>query len=82
MPSPLLRLQYKWALWQVDDSGTAVTIAAVGDKAGTWDDFLAALPDSDCRYGGMQGLLLRGCCGGVGCLFGCLWRGPPGVLIF
>ena len=58
MPSPLLRLQYKWALWQVDDSGTAVTIAAVGDKAGTWDDFLAALPDSDCRYGGVQGLLL------------------------
>ncbi len=50
---PLHRfLQYKWALWQVDESGAAVIIAAVGEKGSTWNDFLAALPDSDCRYGG------------------------------
>lgn len=45
-------LQYKWALWQVDDSGTSVTIAAVGEKDSTYEDFLAAFPDTDCRYGG------------------------------
>lgn len=44
--------QYKWALWQVDDSGQSVVIAAVGDKQSGWADFLAALPDADCRYGG------------------------------
>lgn len=36
----------------MDDSGQSVIIAAVGDKGSSWDDFLAALPDSDCRYGG------------------------------
>ena len=50
--STLAAPQYKWALWQVDESGTAVIIAAVGDKNSTWQDFLAALPDADCRYGG------------------------------
>ena len=43
-------------MWQVDEAGTAVVIAAVGDKEGsTYQDFLASLPDSDCRYGGAQG---------------------------
>ncbi|KAL4425061.1 hypothetical protein ABPG77_001839 [Micractinium sp. CCAP 211/92] len=46
-----LKATYKWALWQVDDSGQSVIIAAVGDKGSSWDDFLAALPDADCRYG-------------------------------
>ena len=43
-------------MWQVDGTGTAVVIAAVGDKeGGTYADFLANLPDSDCRYGGARG---------------------------
>lgn len=46
-----LKSTYKWALWQVDDSGTSVTIAAVGEKDSTYEDFLAAFPDTDCRYG-------------------------------
>lgn len=46
-----LKATYKWALWQVDDGGTAVIIAAVGERQSTWQDFLAALPDNDCRYG-------------------------------
>ncbi|KAI7842449.1 hypothetical protein COHA_004088 [Chlorella ohadii] len=46
-----LKATYKWALWQVDDSGQSVVIAAVGDKQSGWADFLAALPDADCRYG-------------------------------
>lgn len=60
------RPQYKWALWQVDDSGQSVVIAAVGDKQSGWADFLAALPDADCRYGGAQN-----CCMCV-CLCGCV----------
>lgn len=58
--------QYKWALWQVDDSGQSVVIAAVGDKQSGWADFLAALPDADCRYGGAQS-----CCVCV-CVFVCV----------
>jgi cofilin len=46
-----LKATYKWAMWQVDDSGQSVVIAAVGDKQSSWADFLAALPDADCRYG-------------------------------
>lgn len=42
---------YRWALWRVDDAGSTVVICAVGDKASGYADFLAALPDSDCRYG-------------------------------
>ena len=30
-----------------------VVIADVGDKDSTYNDFLAVLPPSDCRYGGM-----------------------------
>ncbi|KFM27205.1 Actophorin [Auxenochlorella protothecoides] len=42
---------YRWALWRVDDEGTTVVISAVGPKDSTYAEFLAALPDSDCRYG-------------------------------
>ena len=34
-----------------------VIIAAVGGKDDAWADFLAALPDADCRYGGECALL-------------------------
>lgn len=46
------RSTYRWALWQIDDSGTCVVISDVGDPASTFDDFVAALPENDCRYGG------------------------------
>ncbi|GAB4821375.1 hypothetical protein N2152v2_008421 [Parachlorella kessleri] len=42
---------YRWALWQIDESGSSVVIAAVGSKDASYGDFLTALPDSDCRYG-------------------------------
>ena len=42
---------YKWALWQIDEKGTTVVIADVGDPTSTYDQFLAALPEHDCRYG-------------------------------
>lgn len=58
------RMQYKWALWQIDNAGTTVVIAAVGDKGSTYADFLAALPESDCRYGGAQGRAGTGLAGG------------------
>jgi cofilin len=43
---------YQWATWRVDDSGAAVVIAAVGAPGAPYADFLAALPEDDCRYGG------------------------------
>lgn len=43
---------YKWATWRVDEAGTSVIIAAVGEPSSTYADFIAALPENDCRYGG------------------------------
>jgi cofilin len=45
---------YQWATWRVDDSGAAVVIAAVGAPGAPYADFLAALPEDDCRYGGAR----------------------------
>jgi cofilin len=42
---------YKWALWKIDEAGTTVVIDAVGEPDSTYQDFLNALPESDCRYG-------------------------------
>lgn len=50
----MMYVQYKWALWQIDDGGTTVIISAVGAKDATYQDFLAALPENDCRYGSKQ----------------------------
>lgn len=49
----LMRLKstYQWALWRIDDAGTSVVIAGVGEPGSSYDDFVAALPDNDCRYG-------------------------------
>ncbi len=47
----LLCLQYRWALWKIDGSGTSVVIDAVGSPEDTFQDFVANLPDNDCRYG-------------------------------
>ena len=42
---------HKWAHWKVDDEGKTVVIAAVGGPQSTYSEFLAALPQDDCRYG-------------------------------
>lgn len=42
---------YKWALWKLDAKGTSVVISDVGEPGSTFQDFLAALPENDCRYG-------------------------------
>ena len=43
---------YKWATWQIDDAGTKVIISAVGEPSSHYSEFLSALPEQDCRYGG------------------------------
>lgn len=42
---------YKWAMWEIDSSGTRVVISAVGDPKSSYSEFIASLPESDCRYG-------------------------------
>ena len=43
---------YKWATWKIDDAGSQVVIAAVGDPSSSnYTEFLASLPEADCRYG-------------------------------
>jgi cofilin len=42
---------YKWALWKVDTKGTTVVIDQVGEPASNFQEFIAALPENDCRYG-------------------------------
>jgi hypothetical protein len=44
--------QYKWVTFKVDDSGKTVVPDRVGGKNSAYEDFVAALPASDCRYGG------------------------------
>jgi len=43
--------KYRWVLWRVNDEATEVVIDAVGDPSSTYQDFLDALPQNDCRYG-------------------------------
>lgn len=43
---------YKWATWQIDDAGAKVIISAVGSPSSNYNEFLSALPEHDCRYGG------------------------------
>ncbi len=43
--------QYKWITFKIDDSGKWVIPDRVGGKASPYDDFLAALPANECRYG-------------------------------
>lgn len=46
------RSTYRWALWRIDDSGTQVVVADVGEPGSSYTEFLGALPENDCRYGG------------------------------
>ena len=45
-------LQYKWATFRIDDSGTQVIVDALGAKNSAYADFVAVLPEHQCRYGG------------------------------
>lgn len=42
---------YSWATWKLDQAGTSIVIDLVGPKGDTFAHFLAALPETDCRYG-------------------------------
>ena len=48
---------YKWALWKLDDKGLSVIIGDVGEPGSTFQEFIDALPENDCRYGGEIKLL-------------------------
>ena len=47
-----MRVQYRWVMFQIAGSGKEVVIEAAAPPASTWDDFVAAVPESQCRYGG------------------------------
>ncbi|EIE20340.1 actin depolymerizing protein [Coccomyxa subellipsoidea C-169] len=42
---------YRWATWMINNDGNEVVIADLGSKDSTYQDLLAVLPGSDCRYG-------------------------------
>ncbi|GBF98059.1 hypothetical protein Rsub_10287 [Raphidocelis subcapitata] len=46
------RSAFKWITFRVDDSGKTVVPDRLGGKASPYSEFVAALPPSDCRYGG------------------------------
>lgn len=41
---------YRWVIWKINDAGNEVVIDAVGAPSSTYQDFLTALPENDCRY--------------------------------
>ncbi|DBA83549.1 TPA: hypothetical protein ACH3X2_006469 [Trebouxia sp. C0005] len=53
MPSnhDMSSLQYRWALWKLNDAGNEVVIAGVGAKDSPLSELLGLLPNTDCRYG-------------------------------
>ena len=45
-------LQYRWAMWKINDAGTEIVITAVGPKDAAYEQFVASLPPNDCRFAG------------------------------
>lgn len=45
------RSAYKWITFKVDDSGKMVIPEKVGAKTSNYQEFVAALPSNECRYG-------------------------------
>ncbi|KAJ9506142.1 hypothetical protein QJQ45_016526 [Haematococcus lacustris] len=41
---------YKWITYKIDEAGTEVVVDQVGAPGSSYDQFMAALPDSQCRY--------------------------------
>jgi len=44
--------QYKWITFKIDDSGKTVIPDRIGGKNSPYEEFVAALPPNECRYGG------------------------------
>ncbi|KAF8072728.1 Abca17 [Scenedesmus sp. PABB004] len=42
--------KYKWLIFKVDDSGRTVVPDKIGGQASSYNDFVCALPDGQCRY--------------------------------
>ena len=40
----------QWATFRVEENEGSVLTAATGEVSGDYDDFIAALPESECRY--------------------------------
>jgi hypothetical protein len=49
-----LDLQYRWVSYHIGSGGKQVEIEKVGAPESTWEEFIDALPDDQCRYGGME----------------------------
>ena len=45
-----LKSTYRWVVWKINDAATDVVIERLGAPASTYGEFLAALPEDDCRY--------------------------------
>lgn len=45
------RSTYKWVIYRIDASGHQVVIEFLGIKDSSYEDFVAALPETECRYG-------------------------------
>lgn len=43
--------QYKWVIYKIDDGGSEVVVDQLGAPDSTYDQFIAALPSNQCRYG-------------------------------
>lgn len=44
------RSSFKWLIFKVDNSGKRVVPDKIGDKNSSYNDFICALPDNQCRY--------------------------------
>ena len=45
-----LKSTYRWVLWKINDTATEVVIEKLGAPESTYAEFLASLPQDDCRY--------------------------------
>lgn len=45
-----LKSTYRWVLWKINDAGTEVVIEKLGAPESTYNEFVASLPQDDCRY--------------------------------
>lgn len=42
---------FKWAVYMIDSAGSEVVAESVGGSGSTYDEFVAVLPENQCRYG-------------------------------
>ena len=45
-----LKSTYRWVVYKINDAATEVVIEHLGAPTSTYGEFLAHLPESDCRY--------------------------------